>query len=225
MLENQLKERFLLVPNFPLHPIAVTSCPFSSHVTSCISSEWYSNVKTRFYLYPIHLSEVFLKTETLSSSLYLLVSLFLRKDYNGVARILSSCSTDTPLSREEEWILQMIRLTVVPGPGIVVDSHPNAVALRLKLALLVIESGAKQIPWQFAASTHNSNNSPPMDFIVEDMTNYIAKYSHVSDLCRLTADEEHQLLLWIPGKFPVRERYVTMVKQAGSSGRYHHGLC
>ena len=72
-----------------------------------------------------------MKTETLSSSLYLVISLLLRKDYDGVARMISSCSTDTPLSREEEWILGMVRLTVIAGPGIVVRLNSLKISLSV----------------------------------------------------------------------------------------------
>lgn len=94
------------------------------------------------------------------------------------------------------------------------DTHPNAVAVRLKLALLVIESGAKIIPWQ-KATAHSESVDPQageMDFVVEDMTNYIAKHVHVSDICRLNADEEYQLLDWLKGKFPQRLRYIELLK-------------
>eukprot|EP01127_Copromyxa_protea_P015833 TRINITY_DN4616_c0_g1_i6.p1 TRINITY_DN4616_c0_g1~~TRINITY_DN4616_c0_g1_i6.p1 ORF type:complete len:2171 (-),score=323.68 TRINITY_DN4616_c0_g1_i6:5955-12314(-) len=218
VLENQLKERFLLVPNYPLHPISITSCPLSSQITSLRTSDWFENVKTRFYLYPIHLSEVFLKTETLSSSLYLVLVSLMRRDYEGVAKMLGSCSTDTPLSKEELWILGMVRHTIIPGPGVVIDTHPNAVAIRLKLALLVIESGAKTIPWQYDGTVLEGPN-----YVVEDMTNYLAKFAHVSALCRLGSDEEYQLLVFLK-QFPTRLRYIETLKLANeeSPGSARH---
>jgi hypothetical protein len=93
--------------------------------------------------------------------------------------------------------------------------HPNAVAIRLRLALLVIESGAKQIPWQKSTITPEDGQptlGKEMDFVIEDMTNYIAKYDHTSELCRLTPDEEYQLLLWMKGPFSTRLKYVETLR-------------
>jgi hypothetical protein len=38
-------------------------------------------------------------------------------------------------------------VTFVLGPDNEVDVHPNAHACRLRLALVAIESGAKEVPW------------------------------------------------------------------------------
>lgn len=80
--------------------------------------------------------------------------------------------------------------------------------------MLVIESGAKIIPWQKASANAavDGSGGGEMDFVEEDMTNYIAKHVHVSDICRLNADEEYQLLDWMKGKFPQRLRYIELLK-------------
>jgi hypothetical protein len=72
-------------------------------------------------LYPVHLSGLFLKTEALSSAIYLIVILFLRRDYDSIAKITSTAHSDTPLTEEENWVLSMITQTVLAGAS---PSHP-----------------------------------------------------------------------------------------------------
>jgi hypothetical protein len=58
----------------------------------------------RYYLYPVHLSGLFLFTPTLASSLCLLLMRFMARDYPSVAKAALSCVSDTPLSSEEQQL-------------------------------------------------------------------------------------------------------------------------
>lgn len=73
------------------------------------------------------------------------------------------------------------------------------------------------MPWQKAVASSaqdQQQRQQDSDFVVEDMTNYIAKIDHVSELCRLSPDEEYQLLVWLKDKIPTRLRYIETLKQA-----------
>jgi len=214
VLENNLKERFVLMPNYEMKSLKIKSSPFSTTIITLQSKEWSASVRTRFYLYPIHLSGLFLKTETLSSALYLICVLLLRRDYDMIAKVISSAHSDTSLTDEEKWILGMVTQTVQAGPDNEVDVHPNAHACRLRLALVAIESGAKDVPWR-------------RDLVQADLIGYIAKYSHLSNLCRLTTDEEDQIITWLESEsFQVRQRYIRTIKEvlAGPPGGSKHML-
>lgn len=52
------------------------------------------------YLYPIHLSQMFLFTTTLESALYLLLLRILHKQYEEAFQLADSCISDVKLSRE-----------------------------------------------------------------------------------------------------------------------------
>jgi hypothetical protein len=48
VLENNLKERFILVPNYELKSLSIKASPFSTAIISYQSSEWIKNVRTRY---------------------------------------------------------------------------------------------------------------------------------------------------------------------------------
>ncbi len=52
------------------------------------------------YLYPVHLSHMFLFTTTLESALYLLLLRILHKQYEDAFQLADSCISDVKLSRE-----------------------------------------------------------------------------------------------------------------------------
>ena len=74
--------------------------------------EWMANMTTgmRHYLYPIHLSQAFVFSASLSSALYMLLFKFMAHQYDFAFRFVSSCVSDTDLLPEEA---QVSRLLVV----------------------------------------------------------------------------------------------------------------
>lgn len=84
-----------------MHPQVETD-PFTGALLLNRSDpEWIENVgEVRHYLYPVHVSRMFLVMPTLAASLYLLLLRFLDRAYADVFRMADSCVSDTALSPE-----------------------------------------------------------------------------------------------------------------------------
>ena len=121
-------------------------------------------------MYPVHVSNSFLQAPTLSSALYLVLLRFLHRAYEDVSLLTSSVATDTELTPEESQIFQNLKSTLR-------DFHPDAHACRVKLSLMVMDS-PMICPWN----------------IRFDSAKYLSKLNHVSARCRLSYDQEEQLL-------------------------------
>ena len=179
--------KYLICPN------QVRSCPFSSPLISFRSDkDWLSHVRTGYYLYPIHPSGSFMVMGSFAGALYMVLLRLLRRDYEGLisfllfllfyhsyffhfteaSTLLSTCSSDGPFTKEEQWIISQFKATET-------DAHPNAHALRLRIAVLCLEHSPELIQW---------------DQVEEDLFDYLQKYPHVAALCRLTGEEERLLL-------------------------------
>lgn len=113
----------------PVRPF-IRSSPFSCELV--LDRVSWDVLATKYLLLPVHVSLSFIQTPTLSSALYLLLLRFLARDYNDVQRLVSSVSTDTELTIEEECIFSAISQ--------VRDGHPNAHAARLHVSLALIDA-------------------------------------------------------------------------------------
>ena len=71
------------------------------------------------HLYPVHISQTFLFTPTLSSALYLLVLRFSLRQYDVAFRLCDSCVSDTALSAEDAACVNHLRSFT--------DTHPDTV--------------------------------------------------------------------------------------------------
>lgn len=182
VLENKHRELFLMVPNVSVHRPKIRSVPFASDLVLSRPQDWADTTSTRFYLYAVHPSGAFLETPSLSSAFYLVLLRLMHRDYEIVSRLLSACSSDIELQREEAWVFDMLGRTAE-------DKHPDAHALRMRLALVAFESG-HEVPYDVSA----------------DYAEYISKLSHVSAVCRLKMDEEETLLRHVAmsGEMPSR---------------------
>ena len=80
VLEDRLKQKFLLVPNYAVERVPIGLCPLNSElVLKCsefqqpaamwATDKWCASVQTRFYIYPVHLSRAFLQTPSLAAAL------------------------------------------------------------------------------------------------------------------------------------------------------------
>jgi hypothetical protein len=199
-LASALGQKSLLVPNFALERVVIRSCPLNTELVLKASKfdkleeqwaqdEWAQSVQTRFYIYPVHLSGTFLQTQSLASAFYLVLLFLMKREYEAAARLMSSCFTDTAFSTEEKWVMKLIRATAED------DKHPDAHAVRLRLALVCYECG-EEVPWK----------------VEDDLSGYITKYGHVSTVCRLSVEDE-QLLLGHHGN-PTRTQYLNAVTEA-----------
>eukprot|EP00960_Hanusia_phi_P029240 747854-Hanusia_phi.AAC.2 len=129
-----------------------------------------SCMSVRQYIYPVHISSMFLFTQTFASALNLLLLRFLNLQHTEVFKLADCCVSDTKLSPEEELLLSQLRFLED-------DVFPDAHACRLKISLV----------------TANSDITPPWDINAE-MLHYLSKIEHVSAACRLSVEEELYLL-------------------------------
>jgi hypothetical protein len=171
LLENDSQEIQLLVTNHDLFRPQVRGDPFSTQVSSDRDSAgWLEVMDTRYFLFPVHSSQSFLIYPTLGSTLYLVLSKFLKRKYTEAMKMCKSCFVDVPFSMEEQWIFSQL--------GKVMDDyHPDAHAIRLRLSLMVQHSTNKT-PWE----------------VHPEFEMYLQKLPHVSADCRLSHEDEAQLL-------------------------------
>ena len=115
---------------------------------------------------------------------YLVVLRLLHRDYEAAAQVLPSCWSDTPLTREQQWVLALASTRPRPSDQdhiqrtadkakANVDPHPDALAIRLRLAIMCF----------------NADTSPPFD-VGSDYQQYIGKANHASPACVLTQGDE-----------------------------------
>jgi hypothetical protein len=177
ILENRNGEPFIMVPNYRLTPIKISSAPFTTQVTTGRRpNSWSNHVQTRFYMYPIHPSGSYIQTESLASALYLVLVHMFNREYQKAAPLIATCHTDMKFSKEERWIMKMFKRDEKDQ-----DKHPDAHACRLMLVLVCLECG---------------ESTKDIFDIEDDYRGYIKKNAHVSQACRLTIEDE-QLLLTI----------------------------
>lgn len=70
----------------------------SGSTTTSLESD--GGIHSTHYLYPLHLSQMFLFTTTLESALYLLLLRVLHKQFEEAFQLADSCISDVKLSRE-----------------------------------------------------------------------------------------------------------------------------
>lgn len=133
--------------------------------------EWLGNLAgldVRHYLYPIHSSLAFMSTPTLASALYLFCVRLLSRRYVDAFRLAESCVADTPLSPDELQLWNRIS-------ALAIDDDPEAIAARLRLALVTQAVHDIMIPsWNVRA----------------DCRAYFARRDRVHASCRLRPEEE-----------------------------------
>lgn len=142
-------------------------------------------------MYPVHVSGDFLLPSTLASALYLVLLFVGLRRYRDAHHILQSCVTDAHLTEEELYHFRQLH-----SDGIVA-SHPDFYALLLRVV-----GGAKldaarfyaffTMSWQHLTFMHTPN--AVLAASGDLMEAYLGVASHVSNFCRLSVDEERQLL-------------------------------
>ena len=172
ILSNADSEMQILVPNIdPIRP-NINGCPFTTELVLQRggATEWDMYCKSKYYLYQVHISLSFMFTPSLASALYLLLLRFNHRQYKEVFELANTIGTDVAFKPEEMVSFRALgRLNK--------DCHPDAHACRLKIYLVTLDSPMTP-PWS----------------LPQEMTKYLLKLSHVSAACRLTDDEEMQLL-------------------------------
>ena len=172
LLRNAARgESQLLVPVLPPVRPKILTQPFTTALVIDRSDDaWVLALSQRFFLYPIHVSSSFIVTKGLSSALYLLLLRLLHRDYDKAFHMADSISTDARFSEEQRKIYQALSFAND-------DPHPDAHSVRLKVALVTMGCG-EQMPWD----------------LTRELAAYIQKSSHVSATCRISLEEELQLL-------------------------------
>lgn len=166
--DNELQ---ILVPIVDLVRPRIGSSPFSTElVLNRNDVKWSASLDTCYFLFPIHVSLSFLFTPTLSSSLYLLVLRFLNRRYHDVFRLAATIGTDTDFSKEENHIFQSLSRASS-------DFHPDAHACRLKISAVTADAPVV-CPWN----------------LTREVSRYVLKLNTVSQVCRLSLEEELLLL-------------------------------
>lgn len=171
VLESDTRDLKLVCPNHDVYRPAVIGEPFSTLlVTDRASVGWQQAMETRFYSYPIHSSHTFVLPPSLSSTLYLILTSLLARNYAAAMELIVGCNVDVLFTEEEKWIFEQLARTLD-------DRHPNACACRIRLSLGVAYSDNK-VPWKLKPELHD----------------YLSTASHVDASCRLTLEEETEAL-------------------------------
>ena len=105
----------LMVANRPMtkRKLASGSCPqpkkpFCSHVVEYSDANWRRLFRsTRYFMYTVHTSQLFLECDSLAAQLYLTWSLASRNMFRETCRSASLCKCDRKLTAEEEWVLSL----------------------------------------------------------------------------------------------------------------------
>ena len=134
------------------------------------NSKWNGALSQRYYMYPVHVSLAFLQTKGLDTALYLMLCRLLARDYETVFHLSDSIATDSKFSKEGTNTFKALSLAND-------DWHPDAHAIRLKTSLMTVDSGVKA-PWD----------------ITIQLARHCVKLERVSANCKLTDEEEFQLL-------------------------------
>ena len=141
LLQDANGELHVLVPS--LEPTRPRLGAFSTAlVLRRDNAAWSRALDTHYYLYPAHISLSFLVCPTLASSLYLLLLHFLHRDYAKAFALATSVGVDYAFSAEEA---NVFRALARAGD----DAHPDAHALRLKIASVLADSD-QDCPWDMA---------------------------------------------------------------------------
>jgi hypothetical protein len=180
-LRSTRGERHLIVPNHDVCRPRIQGEPFSTSLRFDRSSAtWQEVMSQRYYSYPIHTSRTFLIQPTLASLLYLILMRMLNRDYVSAFSLLDLCTVDVAFNAEERWVFdRLVQRTAS-------DGHPDAVACRLKLVLAVRMM-------QQQASTSMGKDVWVRE-IHHECDRYLNVRDHVSAACRLTPQEEMNLL-------------------------------
>jgi Ca2+-binding EF-hand superfamily protein len=126
---------------------------------------------TRVVLLPVHASESFVSVPSLTAALSLFLSRFAYREYARAARQVLTCVADQPLKRIDRAFWRQLGTLNA-------DTHPEAHALRLRLA----------------AVTSASRQFQPLPFeLAHELAEYARCVRRIGPALRLSAEEELEL--------------------------------
>ena len=171
LVANAQGEVSILVSVWKVARPAVQSHPFStSLVLNHASGPWNAAQDQHYFLYPIHVSMSFLMPRGLTSAMYLLLLRLLHRNYSAAFRLAESIASDSSFENSARHMWTDLGIANN-------DFHPDCQACREKLALVTIDSG-EGTPWD----------------LTDNQSRLAVKSSHISCECRVSREEELQLL-------------------------------
>ncbi|CAJ1327073.1 unnamed protein product [Effrenium voratum] len=172
LLENAAGDLRVLLPNHDVTRPVVNGEPFGTQLLFNRSSfGWQEAMDSPYYLYPVHATHAYMQATSLAAGLYLALLRLMLRDYAASFAELENCWTDVPLLAEEQWVFNQFG-------GSLQDRHPDAHAVRCKLALCTAFVEDVVLPFELHV----------------EMDEYLAKRGHVSRGLWLSEEEELQLL-------------------------------
>ena len=167
----------VVVPNIlPVRP-NIRNRPFSTELVFMRSDvSWRMRTSTRAFVFPVHVSGLFLEPGSLASALYLLVLRLIARDYEGAVALIGSITTDAKMTAEEK---QIFKLLAPASSALLHSTAPDLHAIRQRIFIAL------------------KNAHIPMAWDVRfEQASYVHKLGHISARCRLSeADELNALLL------------------------------
>lgn len=82
---------------------------FISQVVEYGDTNWERLFRSRYYMYAVHTSQLFLECDSLAAQLYLTWSLASRNLFRQTCRSASLCKCDRKLTEEEAWVLDLFK--------------------------------------------------------------------------------------------------------------------
>ncbi|KAH8582661.1 very large low complexity [Cryptosporidium sp. chipmunk genotype I] len=176
---------------------------------------WISKLgPTKHYLYPVHTSKSFVFINSVVSGLYLMLWRFLEQQFESVLSVLdiaTSSDMESSVSMEGEWSSEEKQLwQVFNSLGHAWDCHPDAHACRLKIWLYCLRhfSASTSVSASLLLSrtktiTTKSSLGPDEFFsttwdLYPDIQGYVTKLASISANCRLSLEEELEVLQAFP---------------------------
>lgn len=165
----------ILCTNHDIYRLPVAGTTFRPQILANRGSMGWQQtmMESRTFTYPCHASLQFISPTTLGGTIYLVLLYFSQHLFIDAFELLSASFTvDTGFMDEELWLFgQLGRFNYY--------RHPNAIACRLKATLsMLYSSNLAKCPWDFGMEMHS----------------YLQVVQHVSSSCRITREEELDLL-------------------------------
>ena len=173
VLRTESKDCVVLLPNRPVQRPQIKGMPFSVEtVVDRNNGGWIKNSVNAFYLFNIHVSGTFAFAPSIEAELYLLMVFTVSRAYTPAFQSAGRVATDIPLSDEA---LQTLENFITHASD---DGHPHAHSVLARTYLNLVDAPIRL---------------ESVDPVVL-MVRYIPKRSHVNAQCRLTEQEELDLL-------------------------------
>ena len=108
-----------------------------------------------YFIYEVHPTGEGLLAQSVTAGLYLVYARLVLRDYVNAALDIPACGKNVAYEEEEKWVFTQINSLFKSGGG-AIDRHPDAIAIRCKLALLANDAGrggGRIISWDVEADT------------------------------------------------------------------------